>query len=1147
MKLPTFTILLFILTSSLFAQAQPANDEPCNATFLGRLDANNRNIVVTGLSNVGATNETILGDDGGLVLDVNGTFPSCKGQDSWRNTVWFYFEYEYPFNKIFSYNMTVNSGSLNTTIFLSQSICPLFGNPQVPLAFAAPTGGCNVPVGESFGFGLGCFDFTDWPASQSGRIYILVSSDSDAQEGTFDLEVSLPEPTFCNGCQDQGESAVDDVFAIDNLSKVDENAGSANGSITVEGVTGGKQPLTYSIDGTNFQNETSFENLSAGTYIVTVQDANNCITTQQITIDQLLPEPPTITPPEIECEGEEQTVLATGQNITWYSDAGLTQQVGTGNQLTLTAGEYTRLFATQTVNGFASAATSVDISFISLPEVTINSVGDECSATLTAILNPSNSSATFQWLLNDAEINGATSNAINSIGAGSYRVRVTVGNCIILSEPFDITGDIPSKPIVEAPPVYCGGDIIQALNAQSNGEIQWYADENLTQEVALGNTFTPSNLTATTTFWVQAALGVCTSEVEEVTIQIAPLPTAEIITSLPCVGNVLTASSDLQDVSVQWLKDTIEMIGETNVEITPQEAGNYQVRVSKDGCSTLSDVVAVLEIPSQPEIISETAFCNDVGSITLEATSNFEIFWYSDANLTQQVNQGNTLTTSNISSQIFYLQAQNGACVSEVTQLILSIKSTPIITLSASSNSCVGEPVLAILSEPNAEIVWLLDGVMIPNENGVQLIPQAAGSYTATATFEECTGTSNEIVIEDFPPKPVIEPVPTYCEGDAIAPITATSSGNLRWYSDVSLTQEVGSGESFQPTNLTATTTFYLQAANNNCLSDTTGITVTINPIPTASINASTLCIGEPLEAITDNPNSVSYQWLLNSQPIVGATQSIFVTQEAGSYQVVVSSGSCRTVSEPVQVNEPPIANAGIDQVVCLGDPITLLTKRTSQTHQYEWLDTNGNSLSTQTEFEVTPSATTFFVLNVTDENGCNASDTIDVFVDTTPIEAGFSIPFIIGYAPLEITFTDQSIAADTVTWDFGDGTTSTERSPTYTFEMVGEYEVVQQVSANGICFRDSTILIRVVEPLNIPNGISPNGDGSNDRWIIENIELFPEHTIKVFNQWGNKVFEATNYQNDWSGDQLPDATYFYVITLGGNIPDAKGYLMILR
>ena len=73
-----------------------------------------------------------------------------------------------------------------------------------------------------------------------------------------------------------------------------------------------------------------------------------------------------------------------------------------------------------------------------------------------------------------------------------------------------------------------------------------------------------------------------------------------------------------------------------------------------------------------------------------------------------------------------------------------------------------------------------------------------------------------------------------------------------------------------------------------------------------------------------------------------------------------------------------------------------------------------------------------------------------------------------------------------------------------------------------------------------IPKGFSPNGDNINDTWVIENITSFPKNNVKVFNRWGNKVFEANNYQNDWDGKSteggssktLPVGAYLYIVEL---------------
>ncbi|TXG35065.1 T9SS type B sorting domain-containing protein [Seonamhaeicola maritimus] len=72
-----------------------------------------------------------------------------------------------------------------------------------------------------------------------------------------------------------------------------------------------------------------------------------------------------------------------------------------------------------------------------------------------------------------------------------------------------------------------------------------------------------------------------------------------------------------------------------------------------------------------------------------------------------------------------------------------------------------------------------------------------------------------------------------------------------------------------------------------------------------------------------------------------------------------------------------------------------------------------------------------------------------------------------------------------------------------------------------------------------VPKGFSPNGDGTNDTWMIENITAYPRNNIKVFNRWGNKVYESNNYQNNWNGEskeggsgKLPVGPYLYIIEL---------------
>jgi len=70
-----------------------------------------------------------------------------------------------------------------------------------------------------------------------------------------------------------------------------------------------------------------------------------------------------------------------------------------------------------------------------------------------------------------------------------------------------------------------------------------------------------------------------------------------------------------------------------------------------------------------------------------------------------------------------------------------------------------------------------------------------------------------------------------------------------------------------------------------------------------------------------------------------------------------------------------------------------------------------------------------------------------------------------------------------------------------------------------------------------VPNVITPNGDGLNDFFIVTNIAVYPENTLQIFNRWGKKVYEKQGYNNEWDGDGLEDGTYYYVLKIEGRRP----------
>ena len=85
-----------------------------------------------------------------------------------------------------------------------------------------------------------------------------------------------------------------------------------------------------------------------------------------------------------------------------------------------------------------------------------------------------------------------------------------------------------------------------------------------------------------------------------------------------------------------------------------------------------------------------------------------------------------------------------------------------------------------------------------------------------------------------------------------------------------------------------------------------------------------------------------------------------------------------------------------------------------------------------------------------------------------------------------------------------------------------------------------------------VTNTLTPNGDGLNDLLVIPCLAEFPDHQLSIFNRWGDEVFRASPYQNNWDAtykhSPLPPGTYFYFIALTDDPQEQlSGYFTIVR
>jgi len=90
------------------------------------------------------------------------------------------------------------------------------------------------------------------------------------------------------------------------------------------------------------------------------------------------------------------------------------------------------------------------------------------------------------------------------------------------------------------------------------------------------------------------------------------------------------------------------------------------------------------------------------------------------------------------------------------------------------------------------------------------------------------------------------------------------------------------------------------------------------------------------------------------------------------------------------------------------------------------------------------------------------------------------------------------------------------------------------------------TVSIEVDPCVYIPNVITPDGDGINDAFYIENIINFHDAHLYVYNRWGQKVFEAHPYRNEWVPLEHPSGVYYYILR-SENFPELRGDLTLIN
>jgi len=332
-----------------------------------------------------------------------------------------------------------------------------------------------------------------------------------------------------------------------------------------------------------------------------------------------------------------------------------------------------------------------------------------------------------------------------------------------------------------------------------------------------------------------------------------------------------------------------------------------------------------------------------------------------------------------------------GPCTGAVDSITLVINPTPAVdsvTVVDASNCSVSDgSALVHASSGTAPYQFSIDGgsTFSSDSNFAGL---STGTYNVLITDNAgCSDSSSFFTISapGVPSAPVTSSDSTYCQGDSIAPITATGS-NIEWWSDAALTILLDSGSSYNPDTTVGTTTYYATQTVSGCQSlpgSTTIVVVdTCNTAQASFTYNSSGCVPTHCVAFSDkSSNATSWLWLFpGGNPSSGSTQtpSLVCYSTAGVYDVtliVSNSTSSDTLFMPgiVTAYANPVLVVSNDTTIILGDTITLVA---SGADFINW--STGPSISS---IVASPNQTTTYGVIGIDSSGCYDSAEVTVTV----------------------------------------------------------------------------------------------------------------------------------------------------------------------
>jgi gliding motility-associated-like protein len=863
------------------------------------------------------------------------------------------------------------------------------------------------------------------------------------------------------------------------------------------------------------------------------------------------------------CSGASTTLTLTGYTgaIQWQTDASGTFadiSGATGTTYTTPALTTPTNYRALVTNGNCSPVLSNLISITITPGLSGGSAvafpSTICKGTSTTI-TLSNHSGSVQWQTNASgsfmDIPGATDTFYVTPALTvptSYQAVVSSGGCapaVSTIANITLTPASAGGAAVATAPKVCSGENTTITLTAYTGTIQWQTDASGTYVDifgATGNSYTTPPLTKTTAFRAIVTNGNCLPDTSTVALvdllpaSVGGIPTAT--ASTICKGGTTTVTLTKYTGTIQWQTNASGVF--TNIT----------------GATSVSYSTPILTVPTQYRAIVTSSTCSPAISsvIKIDVTDALEGGYASASPATVCDNTPTNVNLSSYKGLIQWQRDSSGIFVNipgavTTPYLTAPLKVNTIFRAKLSSGSCptvYSTPVTAYVT-PN-----LYPGTVTANPNTI------------------CGGGNTKLFIKGH-------------------------SGNVQWQKDSSKIFVNLPGQTKDTCVipvLTENTYFRARITSGSCTPVVTdSIMVSVNVVETpkgdsiqkfCSINNPTL-----LNLIVKDMNVDTIKWyatplggvaLAPSTPLVDgasyyATRSAYGCESYKRLKITVTVFKSATVtSQPKNATTCPGLNAFFS-VKGVGTTLTYkwMVDESGTGNNYTLITDNstykGSGTDTLKVFGVASFMNGFSYKCIV-KGGCSAGDSTisegaaliisaNTVVNQQPSSIGMCYGNAAGFTVIasgsaisyqwqvDSTSTFVNLKNDST---YSNTTTASLKIKAFTPSM--ENYKYRCVITSGVCgtivnSQEASLSFDEecnVYPVTIPNGFSPNDDGVNDKLVIEGLENYPGSVVRIFNVWGDLVYEKTDYQNDWDAKanvknvvgegKLPAGTYYIYVDL---------------